>query len=127
MASWHRSRIRGSWPATPSLEEIVSRWERFVQEVEAGYKLSIYDYTYDLTFRDHLSDLLKALPDGELRRAVQAHVAALDDRLRRATLPSETPLLPGFEPADQWWWFRIPRQLESELRNDLADDGLIEI
>jgi hypothetical protein len=113
------------WSATPSFEEIISRWETFVREVETGYKLSIYDYTNDLTFRDHIADILKALPDGELRRAVHARVAPLDNRLRRATLPSETPLAPGSEPTDHWWWFRIPRKLESELRNDLADDGII--
>lgn len=109
----------------PTLEELFLRWEKFVTEVEGGYTLSIYDYTRDLGTRDTLEGIAKGLSGTDFRKKVQERLAPFDDRFRLATRPSDKPIAPGADLHDRLWWFRVPRKLSGELREDCLAEGIL--
>jgi hypothetical protein len=110
--------------STATLEYLVSRWSRFVEEIERGYELSIYDYTNDLCVRDVLDDVIELVPES-LRGDIRTELAAWDDRYRLATKPSAAPLLPGEDVVGRARWHRVPRLLDGELKDDLINEGVI--
>jgi hypothetical protein len=114
-----------SLTSPPTLEDLFVRWEKFVAEVEAGYLLSIYDYTRDLSVRDTLEEIMKGLPGSDLKNRIRERLTPFDDRFRLATSSSDKPIAPGADLHDRLWWFRIPRRLVGELREDCAAEGLL--
>ena len=110
--------------STTTLEHLVQRWSRFVEEIERGYKLSIYDYTNDLCVRDILDDVIELVPES-LRGDIRTELSAWDDRYRLATKPSAAPLLPGEDVVGQARWHRVPRLLDGELKDDLISEGVV--
>lgn len=107
----------------PTLEGLVNKWAGFVEEVENGYDLSIYDYTNDLSVRDLLAELL-----GRVDRSTQIHARQLlqewDERFRFATMTAPKALEAA--PVNSgWWWQRIPRVVKGELETDLRAEGLL--
>jgi hypothetical protein len=107
-----------------SIGEILGTWSAFVQEIERGYKLTIYDYANDLMTRDLLDEIIERLPP-RVRDELAADVEQWDDRYRLATRPWSVPILPGPDVAAIPRWKRIPRVLLAELRADLISDGVI--
>ena len=101
-----------------SLHGLMKKWSRFVEQVEHGYGLSIYEYTNDLSVRCVLEDILLAVPQS-LRERLAAELEAWDSRFREATLESERPLFSPASLPSHWWAFRIPRKIEGELKTDL--------
>ncbi|HEX3069973.1 MAG TPA: hypothetical protein VHX14_15500, partial [Thermoanaerobaculia bacterium] len=101
-----------------TLDKLTQRWSQFVIEVEAGYKLSIYDYTNDLCVRDVLDDAIDLAPE-TVRDVIRASLAMWDDRYRLATRRSTSPLLPGDDIVSRARWHRVPRLLMGELKDDL--------
>ena len=89
----------------------MTRWTRFVAEVEQGYDLTIYDYTNNLAARDNL----EADSAGVLK--------PLDDRFRSATRDAAR-VLPGAPDDAKWWWRRVPVRPGEELTVDLEREGL---
>jgi hypothetical protein len=110
--------------SSTSFEKLLEQWQVFVREVEAGYTMSIYDYTNDLSTRDLIEEVLRRTPSS-LQAALRAEVEPWDDRYRLATKPSDTPILPGPDVADNPRWRRIPRALIGELRDDFLNEGII--
>jgi hypothetical protein len=102
-----------------NLDEIVLRWQSFVDEVHRGYELSLYDYTVELELRDSLDEARRALP-GRLAKQLEQILSPFDQRLRFATVPAQKPLLAGVQPSDRWWWHVIPRNANPELLEELA-------
>ncbi len=45
-----------------SFEKLLQQWQAFVAEVEAGYAMSIYDYTNALSTRDVIEEVVKRTP-----------------------------------------------------------------
>ena len=115
---------RTSAKTTTTLERLVHRWSRFIEEIERGYKLSIYDYTNDLCVRDILDDLIELVPES-LREEILTELSPWDDRYRLATKPSTVPLLPGEDVIGRARWHRVPRVLDGELKDDLISEGVV--
>jgi hypothetical protein len=116
----------GDYPGSSavSFDNLLGQWQAFVSEVEAGYTMSIYDYANDLSTRDLIEDVVRRTPSS-LQAVLRAEIEPWDDRYRLATRPSDTPILPGPDVADNPRWRRIPRVLTGELRDDLLNEGLI--
>lgn len=110
-----------SWKArqTLTLPAMLSRWEHFISEVEAGYADSIYEYTNDLSVRDLLQTVVENSPLA-LGNALRTVLQPLDDRFRGATAESENAALSKRRARSAWWWFRIPVKPGYELKNDLS-------
>ncbi len=117
----HR-RSRHRQPLT--IDALIDVWGRFVLQVENGYKLSIYDYTNDLMVRDQLDEIIAGTPP-TLSSDIQAILEPWDDRYRLATVASTKPILPGPDVSTRRRWWRVPRNLSGELRDDLLSDGII--
>jgi hypothetical protein len=109
-------------PSPLSIDALVDAWARLVKAVEAGYRLSIYDYTHDLMHRDALAELLHGLP-ALLEESIRVAVQPLDERFLFATQSADVPLAPDIEAGAARWWYRMPRLLVGELRQDLQELG----
>ena len=106
-----------------SLEELLTTWTRFVTEVEAGYRRSVYEYADDLSVRDILQEVMDQGAE-PLRGKLTAWLKLWDDRFVNATLPVSNPLDSSARPAALARISRIPRKLVAELEADLAAEGL---
>jgi hypothetical protein len=111
---------RRGWRTAFSPNAAMSAWESFVDAVERGYEMTIYDYTNDLSVR-RFAEEARPLLTAVVRRAMDARLAPLDDRFRSATV--EAGQLPG---AGQryWWETRLPRALRGDLAEDVTRMGL---
>lgn len=104
-----------------TLDRLLSRWERFVSKVEMGYRLSIYDYTNDLSIRDFLQVILNDCPT-DIHSRLHEWIESWDNRLILVTKQVEKPLLPPLgEEGLGWWWFQIPLHPGDELKKDLEN------
>jgi len=95
--------------STLTLDYLLNRWSGFAIKVEEGYRLTIDDYTNDLSTRD----LLQIILDGSqptTREKLSSWLVEWDDRLKKATKEVIEPLLLSYEQGKKqgWWWFRIP-------------------
>jgi hypothetical protein len=102
-----------------SLDTVVAKWQSFVVETESGYKLTIYDYTNDLSARNLIEELMGALSESG-RSRLAALVAPIDKRFRKASRRVSKPLLAS--PRRNWWWWRVPRVLIGPLAQDLREE-----
>jgi hypothetical protein len=102
-----------------SLAELVVGWDDFVERVERGYSLTIYDYTNDLGTRNLLEHLCHSVTS-ELARRIRAELKDTDERFRSATVEYPRATVPAAEP-DRWWYFRRPKVLVGDLRQDFDD------
>lgn len=105
-----------------TLETLLTRWERFVGEIERGYALTGYDYADDLNTRD----LIREVIDGVMpsaREKLQQTIQPIDDRFRQSTRDLDRPLSLGGTAHDAWWWRRAPNDLSGELALDILTDG----
>ena len=104
-----------------SLGALLGRWRDFVTTVERGYDDSIYEYTNDLSVRDHL-EAIAAGAGPALRAKLERALAEDDRRFEAATQEADRPLgtFTGEAPT---WWRRVPRRLVGELAEDLDSPG----
>jgi hypothetical protein len=116
-------RERAQWASAPTLDGLIARWSTFVQEVESGYSLTIYDYTNDLATRDLLEDILGRVCEQESGE-VASLLAPWDERFKFATASLDGSL-PGADAFHGWWWRRLPRKVTGELEVDLKGAGLL--
>jgi hypothetical protein len=115
-------RARARWEKPVALQDLVAGWSKFVQEVEIGYALSIYDYVNDLGGRELLAELIDRVSDSDQKEVFSA-VQPWDERFRFATEPLGEPL-PGAPDDPRWWWVRRPRVCVGELKDDLEAEEL---
>ncbi len=112
----------------PSLRSVLSRWARFVAEVEKGYALTSDDYGADLTVRDTIQGLLDSL-SGPVWAKVARRLGRWDRRFWKATRFSETAAGNVDGPAwrmERWvWWRRIPKRPGESLGADLEREGVL--
>lgn len=102
------------WQGAYTLNERVEAWQHLVESVEDGYTPTIDDYTNDLAVRTWL-DSSRPLLTERVWESLDDRLAPLDKRFRQAT--REPPRrMPG---AGTQWWYRIPKVLVGELREDV--------
>jgi hypothetical protein len=109
---------------TISLKYLLQKWDEFTSSVEEGYNYSIYDYTNDLSSRDLLEKII-INSSGALNKKLITIIGQIDDRYRESTDICVKPLRSSFWSAEGWWWFRIPKKLIGELKEDFKDQGII--
>jgi hypothetical protein len=99
-----------------TVDRLVAKWSRFLDELERGYDLSVYDYTNDLEGRARLEDVLAVLSPTS-RDRLKNLLEPLDDRFANQT--ESAPFLWG-GPRVRWLQ-RVPKRPGPELAGDLAD------
>jgi hypothetical protein len=109
-----------------SISHYAASWERFVADVEQGYRLTIYDYTNDLTLREILGRALSAAR-GWPRRKLTAFLDATDARFKAATVTATKPVFPGayLRNPTAWWYMRVPTKLTGELKRSVEAEGIL--
>ena len=85
-----------------------------VEQVEAGYDDTIYDWQNDLDSRKVIQQAIDALPE-DLGQRLADRVRPWDERFQAATRPAKQPYWSG-----GWWAERVPTRLGPILRADLA-------
>jgi hypothetical protein len=103
-----------------SSEDLLLIWEEVVRRIEQGYRLTLYDYTNDLGARDLLNYLSRSV-SSELSRRMEAAFESTDNRFRAATVEFARGVLPRAATSDRWWYFRKPRIMVGELREDFLE------
>ncbi len=98
-------------------------WARFVEEVERGYSLTVYDYANDVSVRTILADLARVAPEA-LQRKLLTWLRPWDDRFQKATRPIVNPFDPSEPPAALARIARVPVKLVGELKDDLRREGI---
>lgn len=93
---------------------LLENWRSFVEEVEKGYSLSLFDYRHDLDAR------------GILQQAgfECTELSELDRRLRPLLAHRHVRVWES-APDDPWWDFGYPESAKPELEDDLRSEGLI--
>jgi hypothetical protein len=104
-----------------SLEHLLERWSNFVREVGRGYADSIYEYTNDLSTRDILETVVQQAPQ-PLHDGLNAILNPIDVRYNELTQVIQRSLGSSQNP----WWFRIPKNLSDELKDDLQAEGFLQ-
>jgi hypothetical protein len=95
----------------------MDKWSRFVLNVEKEYRLTIDDYTNDLSLRNLIQEVLGACPENA---GLNEWTNEWDKRFEKATKKVKEPLLPERRNKKKgWWWYRIPINQGSELKKGL--------
>jgi hypothetical protein len=104
----------------------LKKWKDFVSSIEGGYDDSIYEYTNDLCIRDRLQKMINCFPQPG-KNELSILIKDVDDLYINVTLEIKKPILRGWGIIPMgWWWFRIPKKLNEELKNDLINSHLIQ-
>ena len=107
------------------LRGLVENWERVVDQVMAGYDLTLDDYLNDMDGRQLLANALELAP-AEVRDAFIPRVRDADMRIRLNLVPAGRCLWgaivageEGWRPEEEWWYFERPRNPGPTLAREL--------
>jgi len=106
----HEDRWTGGARFDITLEWLVRSWSEFARRVEAGYVGYFEEYLNDLTSRDLLDELVRALQADDAP-FVEAKISGADGTYRQATRADEAHDLGKMfriELGAGWWWRRVP-------------------
>jgi hypothetical protein len=92
---------------------LVARWRIFVEEVEKGYPLGLYDYRNDLDLRSVLSEV-----------GLDNDVKDLDERFQELLTARKKRVWESAN-SDAFWVFGYPKNASGELLEDLKSEGLV--
>jgi hypothetical protein len=108
------------------LEGLVGDWQAAVEQAERGWSLGLDDWLNELDGRQLVADVLEVASSHERTRATR-RLEALDARMRDAGERVERCLwgervasAHGWNPADEWWYWTLPRHRGQALRDDLG-------
>jgi hypothetical protein len=87
-----------------SLVDLIGSWEDLVQDVEAGYTATQYEYRDELSARTWLFRAWPLLTP-QVQGWHEDKVRDLDERFRRATVPLDT----AHDSLPHWWERREPK------------------
>ena len=125
-------RRRGCTPSIVKggLEGLMSHWESVVAAVEEGYDLTLADYRNDMELRDVLQGALEIATTDDRTRAEKT-LEGLDQRFRDLTLECNPVVSEevieenGYDPLDQWWFYRRPGRPAPDFEEELREAGLV--
>ncbi len=112
------------------LDGLLSHWASLVDAVEEGYDLTFGDYQNDMDLRDILQGALEIATNDD-RAAAEPRLEKLDQRFKDLTV--ECPPIwgerhareHGYEPSEQWWYFRRPQVPAPDFEEELREAGLV--
>lgn len=97
----------------------INEWLLRVEQFEKGYTLTIDDYTNEITVRDILEELINEVPEN-LKLKVVDIIIPIDEKFKEITNAVKNPLMLGLKGENPpWWWYRIPKKLVGELKEDV--------
>lgn len=112
------------------LDGLLSHWESVVAAVDEGYDLTLTDYRNDMELRDVLHGALEIATADDRARA-EKRLETLDRQFRELTVEC-APIVSedvieenGYDPADQWWFYRRPRRPAPDFEEELREAGLV--
>ena len=125
-------RRRGSAPSVVKggLKGLLDHWESLVAAVDEGYNLTFDDYLNDMDMRDTLAGALE-VATGDDRNAAEKKLEKLDARFHDMTVEcrpvwgEKNARENGHDPAEQWWFFRRPKNPAPDFEEELREAGLI--
>jgi hypothetical protein len=97
------------WAGHVTVEVLLQDWEELSTSVN-GYKLTIDDYTNDLTSRDALKTVLAQCPE-PLRTKLRLRIERADSEFAMLTKEDVDRTLGRYfqiTDASDWWWKRKP-------------------
>ncbi len=104
-----------------TLDGLMQVWSAFVDMVEDGYADCLYIYIDELSRRETLEKIIKKLPP-YLKEKILQSVEPIDNRFYKVTnqLDDNRCILENdYRTSKNWWWYRIPKKLKSNLKEDL--------
>ena len=125
-------RRRGCAPSVVKggLDGLLKHWQSTVDTVAEGYDLTMEDYLNDMETRDVLAGALD-VANADQRKAAESSLENLDKRFRELTVEcppvigERTAKENGHDPADQWWFYRRPRNPSPDFEEMLREAGLL--
>jgi len=109
----------------PLLPYFLNEWLLRTNNFEKGYTLTIDDYTNEITVRDIIASLVNEIPES-LKLKINDIINPIDEKFKEVTNIVKEPLLPGLEGEDPaWWWYRLPKKLVGELKEDVESKKII--
>jgi hypothetical protein len=108
---------------------LIVRWMTVAEQVEHGYAFSLDEYLNDMDLRDLVHAAAHAGGDVADEDVLLLQLA--DERFLGETEPCPCVWGPEIESeedlqnAEEWWYFRRPRELSDNLRDEMARWGLI--
>lgn len=97
------------WASHVTVGRLFQEWGQLAGEVE-GYKLTVDDYTNDLTARDAIELVLSRCSD-QFGAWAKPMIDEADQRFTDRTAPDEEGVLGryfGISEEAGWWWLRRP-------------------
>lgn len=94
-------------------EGLITRWSKFVDEVERGYKFGLEDYRNDLDLRGLIALL-----------GLDSQVAELDVRFYAKLVDRDKRVWETTVVKDPLWDYGYPANAGAQLLQDLKDEGL---
>jgi hypothetical protein len=115
-----RHHVASSQSPSFSVDGQLNKWQGLVNKIRNGYPLGVYDYTNELSSRNVLEDFAQHL-SGSLEIKVRNVMKAIDEAFLDETEESSIILAGTAESSAKlpWWWHRMPKKLEGELKEDI--------
>lgn len=104
---------------------LIERWEQAARDLERErYPFLIEDWLDELDGRQLVHEIGASIP-GALNPALAARLAEADERVRAGTDTDSVCLWGdslarrlGWEPAQQWWYWRRPSRVAGDFEGD---------
>ena len=99
------------WASHVTVENLLGTWREVAHDVNR-YKLTVDDFTNDLTARDALEEVLRHCRNEEVCKKLMTNIDEADQNYRAATDEDGGVALSRYyrvDSASGWWWRRCPR------------------
>lgn len=112
------------------LDGLVNHWDGVVSAVAEGYDLTLQDWRNDMELRDVLHGAIE-IATGEERARAEKRVERLDKRFKELTVEcgpvpgDDLAAEEGYDPTEQWWFYRRPRRPGPDFEEELREAGLV--
>lgn len=91
---------------------LIEAWEKFVEQVESGYRLGLDDYRNDLDLRGIIGQI-----------GAEDQVRDCDERLKALLVNTDSRIWDSSSP-DDFWVYGYPANAGEAMMEDLRAEGL---
>ena len=100
-------------------EELISKYESFIEDIRDGYGMCLSEYTNDLSCRDTIEERMRETEFSPFLPAIEQ----LDSALRSILIPTDKCIHGNYPKSAFWYWGYPPDS--PELYADLLSCGII--